>query len=187
MFSKFKDNFITIEGGDGCGKGTISRELSRILGIPRIDFPNYTNYSGKLIKAILNREMPYPDAFVFQSLQTANKIETLHCMETELQYVLDRYKGSSIAYGLCMDVPLKELEVMNSVLPDSKITFLLSGKTYRMNGDVHENDEVQKKVSKIYLNLAKRYDWIVINNEPEIECIVNEILAELECRDIINK
>lgn len=120
---------VVVEGPDGCGKSTQSKELAEYLGAAWRRFPNRDTPMGQLISDHLNRKWAatsaeqFPmsrhapgdqvletvyrkddklDALVFQALQTANRYEARGDFEATLQkqhIVCDRYWPSGYAYG----------------------------------------------------------------------------------------
>lgn len=182
----FKNKIITIEGGDGTGKDTICELLRK--DIPNsiyMHFPNYDNSTGKHIKSILTKEIPFPGALEFQSLQIINRIETLFSL-SNLYYksdnppeyfIFNRYTPSGLVYGTRDGLSLSLCLIMNSILPISKYTFILSGKNYRLNSNEHyETREIQEEIKNSYLHLSHQFNWIVIDNDNTPVEIVKKIL-----------
>jgi len=188
MFENFKNRIITIEGADGTGKDTIANLLhEKIPDSEVIRFPNYKIPSGERIKAILKKEVPFPGAYEFQSLQLANKIMTLHENHHAKVFIFSRYFESALVYGLSDGLPLDFLLQIHLVLPESRWVFILSGKNYGKNSEYYETDDRQKIISNIYLNLAIRMNWIVIDNNRPPDNITNEILSEISTPPICPK
>lgn len=185
MFEIFKDKIITIEGQDGSGKDLITTLLStKIPNSKVVRFPNYEINTGKRIKNILTRDTRFPGNYEFQSLQLANKIESildLNFNNPPDVFIFCRYWESSLIYGLSDGLPADFLLKINSVLPKSKQVFILSGKRYgNKNSDYYETDCKQKRISELYLHFAKKLNWQVINNDRIPDEIVNDILSKIK-------
>jgi thymidylate kinase len=185
MFENLKNTtIITIEGKDGSGKTTVAKILAEKLNAELISFPKYNSLAGSRIKQILTKQIPFPGELEFQSLQLADKIEAYRILNNYTKIpetiVNCRYYESSYVYAKANEgVPLQYLVNINSVLPQSTLSFVLSGKNYGKNSDFYETDPMQKKVSYLYLSYAKKFKWNIINNEQPIESVVNEIISKI--------
>lgn len=184
MFELFKNKIITIEGQDGSGKDLIASLLcAKIPNSKVVRFPNYDINSGKRIKSILRRDRRFPGNYEFQSLQLANKIETLLNLELFDNppdvFIFCRYWESSLVYGCLDGLPPDFIININSILPRSKQVFVLSGKTYgNKNSDYYETDCKQKRISELYLHFAEKLNWEVINNDRTPDEIVDTIIKK---------
>ncbi len=107
---------IVIEGGDAVGKQTQTTMLAEKLNAARFAFPNYESPTGKLIlqhlkkqwraEAFVGADVPsqnYLNDLIFQSLQTANRLESLPSIQAAIaagsHVVFDRYWQSACVYG----------------------------------------------------------------------------------------
>ncbi len=187
MFESFKNKIIVIEGADGTGKDTICDLLQKQLENSIIvRFPNRNNRSGQIINAVLKKQLPM-EPLSFQALQIINRIETLHDVESMNNspdyYIFCRYTPSAYVYGLNDGIDINYLAIINSVLPRSWLTILLHGKNYGKHEEYYEQDDIQKKISQSYLDLAKTYGWTKIKNCYEPESIVLMILEAIKMRE----
>lgn len=184
LFEKFKDRIIVIEGADGTGKDTVVNLLHRKIGNSTIvRFPNRDNLTGHLIDKILRKEEPFPNGCLFQSLQLANKIETLVDIEKQNfnpdLFIFCRYIESSLVYGAMDGLPLGFSEDINSILPEPLMTFILYGKNYGHNSEHYETIDIQNNVSEKYRELSYKYHWNMISNLGTPEEIVDEIIEKI--------
>jgi len=185
MFDAIKKycKIITIEGSDGTGKDTICELLqNKIDNSKVIHFPNYESFPGHYIKQVLTKKLPFPGEMNFQAVQLADKIDTLQTLNLTFKLpkvlIMCRYLESSYAYR--HELPLQYVVNINSVLPQSDYVFVLYGNNYGKNSDYYETDEKQKAISQRYLDLAKRFNWKLIDNNKSPDAIVDEIMQTLE-------
>jgi len=190
MFSKLHNKIITIEGADGCGKDTLVDLLhKKYPDSVVIRFPDRNNMTGKVLNSILTKQIPFPHPLAFQSLMLANKIETLTSIVSDKEncaysrpklYFFCRYYESAMVYGLNDGIPTELSLQLNSVLPKSEMTFILDGKKYRADNEHYENTEVQDNLTKNYRELAKIYNWQIVDNRRTPEEISNDVLERIK-------
>jgi thymidylate kinase len=170
---------------DGSGKDTVCDILLKSFPDSIYQhFPNYDIPSGARIKSILTKKLPFPGALEFQCLQVINKAETLvHLSDTYRKspvtpscFIFNRYKESTLVYGVHDEIQESTNNIMLQMLPDSAITIILSGKCYRMNNDHYEVKEKQDKINELYCSFAKQHAWNIVSNDRRPEEIVHEIL-----------
>src|SRR5205809_757643 len=125
-FPENKNKIVCISGNDCCGKFTQTKLLTEILQpSTRIEFPDYTHYSGQIINAILNDRIlelkTYPadrikteyikstkyqqekQAEIFQLLQSINRRANQDKIKNLLKtghVICDRYDIDAFAYGM---------------------------------------------------------------------------------------
>jgi dTMP kinase len=182
--------FIVIEGIDQSGKETQSRLLVRRLKwdghkTEKLSYPVYTNFSGREIAAFLDGKRSYPHR-VLHMLYSMNRWESLNKLQELLRdsdyLIVDRYYPSNLAYGIARGLDERWLLNLDAGLPepnqiilvDTSVEGSFARKTF--GRDVHERDKLfLQKVRKLYLALAKRRDWTVVNGDHSL-AEVNEDL-----------
>lgn len=169
---------IAIEGIDNTGKTTQAKLLAERSGWTYIKFPNENLYSGKIIRKIINKELPFEPAS-FQALQILNRFETFARFDPEGKYIFDRYKLSGIIYGLADDLPEEWIRETCDFLPDPDITIILSGKPHREDADIY--GEKQEKINELYMKEIQLRGYpVVIIDGKSIEEVHEEILKTLQ-------
>ena len=182
--------FIVIEGIDQSGKETQSRLLVRRLRwdghkTEKLSYPIYTSFSGREIEAFLDGKRFYPHQ-VLHMLYSMNRWENLDKLRELLRdsdfLIVDRYYPSNLAYGIARGLDEQWLLSLDRGLPepnkiilvDTSVEASFARKT--SGRDIHERDKTfLKKVRKVYLSLAKRRKWTVVNGDRSL-AEVNEDL-----------
>lgn len=171
---------IVIEGIDQSGKRTQARLLANEIrrhGFSCIiwDFPDYKTILGKHLNAYLKGK-ERPDLHVVHLLYAANKWEVAERINSlrrrGIVVIANRYTPSNLAYGASHGLSLDWLTQLEADLPSPTHIFILDvlvktsfGRKTRQR-DVHEqNAAYLERVRKLYLRLAKQYNWTVINGE----------------------
>lgn len=176
-----KGLLIAIEGIDAVGKRTQCSLLegwlqSRKLATISIAFPDYTTPLGGELKKFLSSDKYY-SLEVGHMLFAANRWERKQDIEMWLSegkiVVVNRYTGSNLAYGLANGLSLRWLENLEKGLPKANVVILLDADPESLTlrkkkKDRYEIDKVlQEKARKAYLQLAKKFGWVVLDaNKP---------------------
>ena len=182
---------VVIEGGDQAGKLTQSTMLQKALKKRKIKtklfhFPDYTTPIGKEIRAYLDGKRKFPPQ-VIHCLLSANRWEKLNQIQTEQEknsvLIMNRYYHSNLIYGKANGIKEKWLENLDSGLPKADLVILLdvtqkeSFRRQKTNRDKFEkNEEFLQKISKIYLSVAKKKRWKIIDASKSKQEIHDEIL-----------
>ncbi|ENN96775.1 thymidylate kinase [Methanocaldococcus villosus KIN24-T80] len=176
--------FIVFEGIDGSGKTTQAKLLAEKLKAFFTYEPTDGDV-GKLIRAIL-REKRDVDNRTLALLFAADRIEHNKIIKKELKkrdVVCDRYFYSSLAYQSVSGVDEDFIKNINRYIIEPDITFLLiidiEKALERKNKDMFENKDFLEKVQNKYLELAKEYNFIVIDANRDVEEIHRDILKHL--------
>jgi len=169
---------IAFEGADKLGKTTQAKLLAEKLNCKYIKFPNEELYSGKIIRQIINKELPF-EPVSFQALQTMNRLETFENIDFEQLYIFDRYKLSGVVYGLADGLPEEWIREVCDLLPDPDYTIVFTGESYGKDSDIY--GEKQYKIRQLYHNeiVVYRYPWIDVSGRT-IEEVHGEILKMVE-------
>lgn len=185
-----RGRLIVIEGIDQSGKKTqaqlLRKEfLRRGYPVSILNFPDYTTTVGKQLKAYLAGKSQL-DYHTVHLLYAANRWEKDPELRRELNrgrsIIVNRYSPSNLAYGASHGLSLDWLNLLEESLPkpDAVIVLDISPKTSfkrkRHRRDVHERDLAYlKKVRSIYLRLAKKYRWGVVDGEQYSQTVQREL------------
>ena len=144
---------IAFEGADRLGKTTQAKLLAEKLNCKYIKFPNEELYSGKIIRRILNKELPF-EPTSFQALQTLNKLESVNAIKKankkDGNVVLDRYSLSCIVYGVADGLPEEWVLATNEYLIQPDLTFIMFGIPFETDNDIYGDKEHQEKIQELY-------------------------------------
>jgi thymidylate kinase len=174
---------IAIEGPDGFGKSELAARLSDALGFTLIKFPDYTTESGKEIKSILTQpEDKVFDAGHFQELQHQNKLDKIQTHDPNGCYVLDRGPLSELVYALANGLDEAEIRKQCEEFAYPDITVVLSGSTYRHDGDIFDCEEYQDFIQELYFRESKNIGGNVIrvNNGASKDIIFEYVLKAVK-------
>ena len=176
--------FIAIEGIDAAGKRTQTSILRAWLGSKgmtthALSFPAYETTIGKEIKRFLDGSVDYPQQ-VRAMLYAANRWEKKAEIEAMLAKtdvtIVDRYSGSNLAYGISNGLDLEWLLHLEEGLPEPDLVILLDASPTKLvprRGDRKDSYErnigLQEKAREVYLKLAKRFGWSVVDANVGIE------------------
>ena len=182
---------VVIEGGDQAGKLTQSTMLQKALKKRKIKtklfhFPDYSTPIGKEIRSYLDGKRKFPPQ-VIHCLLSANRWEKLNQIQTAQEknsvLIMNRYYHSNLIYGKANGMKEKWLENLDSGLPKADLVILLdvtqkeSFRRQKTNRDKFEkNKEFLQKISKIYLSVAKKKRWKIIDASKSKQEIHDEIL-----------
>jgi len=185
--------FIAFEGGENCGKSSVSKFLVKKLN--EIGFPTvWTREPGgtkcpvseKIREIIIDRENKIcntSEAFLFAAsrAQHINKL-ILPCLKEGINIVSDRFVLSSYVYqGIGRKLGISLIKIINDIACkelESDITFLLDldvkkgeERTPEKKKDRIEQTEgsFHKDIRKGYLQLAKKDPKIIIVDAEESE------------------
>ena len=186
---------IVIDGIDQSGKKTQAELLGRKIrhhGTSCIiwSFPVYRTPLGRRLKAYLAGK-ERPDLRVVHLLYAANKWEVAAKINEQRArgtvVIANRYTPSNLAYGAAHGLPLNWLTTLEADLPKPNRIFILDvpvkisfGRKIQQR-DIHEEDATYlKRVRRIYLRLAKKHNWTVINGKSSPLMAHSKIWKALE-------
>jgi dTMP kinase len=193
-----KGKIITLEGIDKSGKTTQAQMLSsylqkeKDLHTAHFDFPDYQTDVGKLIYKYLNySEMP-PNPEVLHLLYAANRYEIRDMINFHIKegyvVIMNRYYQSNIVYGYVNGLDIEWLSTLDKNMPRSDLTIILDvpvqvmGKRSTSTGAnrFEQTKEFIEKVREIFLALAEREKWKVIDADRSKEDIHQDIIKIVE-------
>lgn len=180
---------IVLEGIDKAGKDTQSKLLEgrlagRGLRVKCISFPDYGTPIGKEIKKFLQGKLDLRPE-VRQLLYVANRWERQRDLEEWLEkgmYVIaDRYIPSGLVYGLANGLNLNWMLKLEEGLPAADIIIVIdisAEASYHREKkkDIYEKDMIfLGKVRSSYLELARKFNWLIINGEMSVDEVSQRI------------
>ncbi len=196
--------FITLEGIDGCGKSTASKELARVLGdkghkVHHTLEPS-ESWLGQAVRRSYTEEIsPFTEVFLFLADRATHTEEIKKKLADGQIVISDRYCDSSTAYqGASLEEPLAKQGIdsvdwitrMNAtVIREPDITFLLDIDSETSLERLKVREELSKfekhnyleKVRANYLRIAETESRIkIIDAKQPAEEVLADILAILE-------
>ncbi len=173
---------IAIDGIDQSGKRTQTRLLAQKIGafgyqVSIWNFPDYKTPVGRQVRMYLEGRERF-DYHAIHLLYAANKWERasaiLRDMERGRVVIINRYTPSNLAYGIAHGLSPIWLESLEKQLPKPDLVFILdvspriSFKRKSERRDLHEeNLTYLRKVRGIYLKLARKYRWNIVDGEGD--------------------
>lgn len=200
-----KGKLIVIEGIDKAGKQTQAEMLQDYLTMAKgkdtvlRSFPFYDSHSGICIKRYLKGEEHFSQKTI-NMIYSVNRYEQRYWLNLFLNnntiVILDRYYYSNMAYGCPLGVNriarMLEIEDMDCEMPEPDYVLFIDispemSQQRNSNQDINErNLEFLRCVRQNYLDLVKRYNWIVIDGEMDKEKVHKSIISKLEYSGILN-
>jgi dTMP kinase len=198
--NKQKGNLIVIYGINSLGKTTQAKLLVESIIIKLGKSAEYLKYavynlepSGPLIMDYLKGGNRYEfTTREFQFLQVLNRTqyqpELLKKIDNGTLIVAEDYVGSGIAWGLANGIDKKLLYDMNSHLLKENLGLLFVGEPFAEDLDkknFHEKDiAVLKTVNQYFQDIAKDFNWHIINANRPVEVIQEEIFQIVKSKTI---
>ncbi len=187
-----KGVLLAFEGLDQSGKETVTSILAKMLyeiGVEteRISFPDYETPIGKEIKAFLEKHRDYsPETrhLLFAANRWERRQQIVEWLSRSLVVLADRYSASGIVYGVAHDVDREWLENLEKGLPKADRTFVIDipvelsfARKVRNRDAYEEQNSLLERVRKMYIELASRYDWIVLDGRMDAESVSREVFS----------
>ena len=149
-------------------------------------FPDYSTPIGKEINRHLHGKIKFPPQ-VIHCLLAANRWEKLDeikkAQENNSVVIMNRYAESNLIYGLANGLKLKWLENLDAGLPKSDLVIVLdvsqkvSFTRKKSNRDRFEkNRDFSQKISKIYIKMAKKKKWKIIDATKSKQDVHQDIM-----------
>ena len=177
-----KGKFIVLYGINNLGKTTQIKLLIEKLkehGITA-EFLKYGVYdlepSGVMLNEYLRQGNPYKfSPREFQMCHAFNRTQYEPILKQRLEagtwIIAEDYKGTGICWGVGAGVDQDFLIRLNAHLLGEDLCILFDGERFISGIEVnhkHEQDaELTNKVRAVHLDLAKKFDWNIINaNQP---------------------
>ncbi len=206
-----KGLFVTIEGGEGCGKSTQLSKLSKYSEDNNLGFlftrePGGTEISEAIRKIILNNDYKMMNPKTEALLYAASRVQLIDefirpNVEKGRTIICDRYIMSSFAYqayarGLGMDYisSINEYAV-NGCMPDLTIFLDIDPKdAFARKGGADKDDRIEqsgmdfhKRVYEGYKALSKTYSdkFVCIDAYGGVDEVFESILKTLKSFEVI--
>jgi dTMP kinase len=203
-----RGKFITFEGPDGSGKGTIIKYVKKYLIENKIDYiltrePGGINISENIRDIILNKENTEMDditeALLYAASRRQHLVEKIIPALNEGKVVIcDRFVDSSLAYqGFARGIGIDKVFEINkfaidNIMPDLTIFLDVSpevGLKRITNSKVRVKDrldlesiEFHNKVYIGYMKVIEKYNSRIkiVNAEKSIKEVVNETILVID-------
>ncbi len=209
--------FVAFEGVDGCGKSTQAELLRKTTeNAVLFKFPNYETPIGRAILAHLKghwtasipREFQeYPSEFeatldplVFQSIQMANRLESVFDLQKEKVagklVIADRYLASGLVYGALDGLDYGYMHKIQEALPQPDLHILIDvdvqdsfdrrpERRDRYEADISYMSKVAQKYRDVFsCEQAKEREnsprWVTINGRKEVQEVAFDIREEIK-------
>lgn len=182
--------FIVLYGINNIGKTTQAKLLLKKLtnkGI-KAEYIKFPVYDIKPSGDILNNYLRLNNTYNLnprenQIINTINKTQfesiLIEKINSGITIIAEDYIGTSIAWGVSLDISQTFLEKINSHLKKEDIAILLNGDRFKKAIECkhkHEHDDILiNKVKNNFEQLAKKNNWIIINANQSIEDIYKKI------------
>jgi dTMP kinase len=133
-----KSLFIVIEGLDGSGKSSASKELAKVLdpkgkGIVKLTYePNNDMCGGLFIREVLTKKIPHDAPSVLPLAYATNRLDHCHrlirpWLEGDGHIVIsDRYYLSSLVYQSRPDFPFEKIMLYNEYAIKPDVIFFIN-------------------------------------------------------------
>jgi thymidylate kinase len=180
--------FITLYGINNLGKTTQAKLLVRRLeenGHPAelLKYPVYDiKPSGPFLDSVLRRGQKVNSPREMELWFAVNRQQAAPVLEEKLKsniVVSEDYIGTGIAWGMAYGAELEWMETINSYLRVEDAAVLLDGERFtEAVEETHINETNSKLINKCrqaHLELAKRYNWSVVEANDSIETVHENI------------
>lgn len=203
-----KGKFITFEGPDGSGKGTIIKYVKKFLEKNQIDYiltrePGGIEISEEIREIILNKKHLSMDerteALLYAAARRQHLVEiVIPALKEGKVVICDRFVDSSLAYqgyarGIGIDEVLKinqfaidqlmpDLTIFLDVRPEIGLERINNSKIRKKDRLDLESLDFHKKVYEGYMKVLSRYPKRIksINAEESIKNVSDETIKVLE-------
>jgi dTMP kinase len=190
-----KGKLIVFYGINNLGKTTQAKLLVEKLNAKNknAEYLKYGIYdlapSGPIINDYLRKNNPHNlSPREFQIMHTLNRTQyqpfLIKKLNQGINIIAEDYIGTSIAWGMGAGVDKKFLLKMNSHLIKEDYVFLLDGERFMgaiEKNHSHETDEdLTSKVRQAHLELAKDFNWHIVDANNSIEEVFDKIWKVVE-------
>ena len=101
-----------------------------------------------------------------------------------INIVAEDYIGTGLAWGVTKGADLTALEKQNQDLIKEDITILLDGRRFldgKEKNHLHEqSDDWMTKNRQVHLDLAKKYNWQIVNANQTVEKVTQDIWQKVQ-------
>ncbi|MFH1565150.1 MAG: hypothetical protein ABIC82_04885 [bacterium] len=185
-----RGKLIVFYGINNLGKTTQAKLLVKKLNTKNknSEYLKYGVYdlkpSGEIINDYLRNNNPHNlSAREFQIIHVLNRTQYQPFLAEKLNQginiIAEDYIGTNVAWGMGANADKNFLLKINSHLIKEDYVFLLDGERFTKaieKNHTHENNEdLTNKVRQAHLELAKDFNWHIVNANNNIEKIHDEI------------
>lgn len=186
-----KGKFIVVYGMNNLGKTTMVNRLIEFLKKENKDavYLKYPVYdlkpTGPKINDYLRNNNPENlTSLEIQKIYVDNRKD----FEPELKKMINKgkwiiaedYYGTGIAWGIIRGETLQQMEEMNQGLLSPDLSILLDGQRFLTGIETNHKNEsdnnIWPKGRKTHLDLAKRYDWRLVNANQTRKEVLNSVI-----------
>ena len=181
--------FIVFEGIDGSGKSSVIARLKDHLeskGMKVMVTAEPTGGAiGKFV-ATTDDLIPEAEALLFVADRALHTKDIMKWMDDGYVVLCDRYFASTLAYQSAAGMDIGWLKSINSkVIIQPDITILMdidpevSLKRVSQRGEMSRFEKLDylRKVREAYLNIAKEFDFKVINADRDRDTVAEEVIS----------
>lgn len=185
-----KAQFIVLYGVNNLGKSTQAKLLSsrfQAAGL-KAEYIKYPVYdiepSGKILNNYLRggntlNLSPREAQIIYTLNRTQTELMIMQKLDDGISIIAEDYTGTGLAWGIGTGVNENFLRTLNSHLLKEDIAFLLDGERFIESTEKNHKHETQndlsKRVRQIHLQLAREFNWRVINANQKIPNIHTKI------------
>ena len=192
---KNQGKMIVIYGSNNLGKTTQAKLLVEKLNQEgfKTEYLKYPIYdcepTGPQINQILRSGQPQKiTELELQELYAQNRLDYQPRLAEKLNQginiVAEDYIGTGLAWGVTKGAPLDKLEKQNQGLIKEDIAILLAGERFldgKEENHLHEkSDKLMNKNRQVHLDLAKRYNWQIVEANEPVEKVQNNIWEKVK-------
>jgi len=185
-----RGKLIVLYGINNLGKTTEAKLLIEKLTTEgyKTEYIKYGIYdllpSGKILNEYLRKDNPHNlSPREFQLVHIINRTQYQPILEEKLNQgtniVAEDYMGTGISWGMGAGVDKNFLIKANSHLTKEDIVILLDGQRFTESVEKNHNHENNQalidKVRQAYLELAKDFNWHIVNANHSIEEVFKKI------------
>lgn len=192
-----KGLFFTLLGVTNIGKTTQQELLESHLradgySVAHVKYPKYDcEPTGPRLNAFLRKGNPEElTPLEFQVLNFQNRMDFQPTLEKMLEendvVIAEMYTATSIAYSMGDGIEKQKIIDLNAPLLEADYAILLDGKRFvesKEEGHVYENNDPKtEKIREAHLELAKDFDWDIVNANQTIDEVHEEIYEKVKKR-----
>jgi thymidylate kinase len=181
---------IAFYGPSGVGK---SRQIDLLgeklkterMPFKKVIFPIFElgESGAKLKRLVYKKERPLPEEEI-QKLFTENRLEFEPTMrkwlDSGVTVLVKDYVGTGIVWGVTRGMLPERIEEINKDYTQADVSVLIDGPR-RLDlrpgeGHIYQDDEDEwYRARKVYLQMADKYGWIVVDGDAPILTVANRI------------
>ena len=188
-----RGKLIVLYGVNNIGKTTQAEKLISYLNskgfkIHHFKIPVYDlEPTGPQINKILRSEKQEVSEEEFQKLYAQNRKDYQPIVEEKLEQgfivIAEDYTGTGLAWGSVKGASMEYLKEVNKGILQEDLAILLDGERFEKGREtlhIHEtNQDLINKVRQKHLELAKEFDWKIVNANQPIEKVFEDIKKEV--------